>query len=76
MKTKIAAIMLSAMIVLLAGTSVAYYNTKTFAFDEDAKVFSRDDEKFSFMDYNFYYKSLDKFEKMVKIIIPDEHYRI
>lgn len=76
MKTKIAAIMLSAMVVLLAGTSIAYYNTKTFAFDEDAKVFSRDEEKISFMDYNFYYKSLDNFIKKVKIVIPAEHFCI
>ncbi|MCH5316172.1 MAG: hypothetical protein J1E81_09675 [Eubacterium sp.] len=76
MKAKITAIMLSAMIVLLAGTSVAYYNTKTFAFDEDAVVFSRDDEKISFMDYDIYYDSLDNLIKKVKIVMPAEHYCI
>ena len=76
MKAKIAAIMLSSMLVLFAGTSVAYYNTKTFAFDEDAKVFSKDDEKITFMDYSFYYETLDNFIKKVKIVIPAEHFCI
>lgn len=73
---KITAILLTAAVVLISGISVAYYNTKTFAFDEDARVFSKDDEKITFMDYNFYYKNMDDFVKKVKMILPENHRRV
>lgn len=47
-------------IILTSGVSVAYYNTKTFAFDEDATLFSRDEQGFTVMDYRFDYEIIKK----------------
>ena len=47
-------------IILGIGVSVAYYNTKTFAFDEDAVLFSRDKQGFTVMDYRFDYGNIRK----------------
>ena len=47
-------------IILGIGVSVAYYNTKTFAFDEDAVLVSRDEQGFTVMDYRFDYEIMKK----------------
>lgn len=61
MKGKMTAIFLCAAVVLLSGTAIAYYNTKSFGFDENAKIISKDDEKLSFLDFDIYYKDVDSF---------------
>ncbi|MDD6728787.1 MAG: hypothetical protein PUE08_06185 [Eubacteriales bacterium] len=72
MKRKLTAIFLSSAIVLTVGISVAYYNTKTFGFDENAKIFSYDKEKFSFLDFNIYYKDVEDFIAETRTYIPDK----
>ncbi|MGN1123472.1 MAG: hypothetical protein ACI4RR_03950 [Eubacterium sp.] len=72
MKRKIFAIILCATVLFVSGISVAYYNTKTFGFDENAKVFSKDKEKISFLDFEIYYKDVDNFLENAKQYIPDE----
>lgn len=72
MKKKIFAIVLCASIFLVSGISVAYYNTKTFGFDENAKVFSKDKEKISFLDFDIYYKDVEDFIENAKQYMPDE----
>lgn len=47
-------------LILSVGVSVAYYNTKTFAFDEDAVLFSRDEQGLTVMDYRFDYEIMKK----------------
>lgn len=61
MKGKITAIFLCFSILFAAGISVAYYNTKTIGFDEDASVVERDDEKITVFDFDIYYNDIDKF---------------
>ncbi|MGN0522094.1 MAG: hypothetical protein ACI4IQ_05590 [Eubacterium sp.] len=72
MKFKIFAIMMCAVIALGVGTAVAYYNTKSFGFDENTKIISKDDEKFSFMDFEFYYNDVNDFFNKAKQYIPTE----
>lgn len=72
MKKKIFAIVLCASIFLVSGISVAYHNTKTFGFDENAKVFSKDKEKISFLDFDIYYKDVEDFIENAKQYMPDE----
>ncbi|MCH5320168.1 MAG: hypothetical protein J1E36_00295 [Eubacterium sp.] len=72
MKIKITVILLCAVIILGAGMSVAYYNTKSFGFDENAKVVHYDDEKISFMDFDIYYKDVTGFIDRVSEIIPEK----
>lgn len=69
---KIIAIMCCAVIVLGGGLSVAYYNTKSFGFDENAKVLSYDDEKISLLDFNIYYNDISSLIEKVGRIVPDE----
>lgn len=69
MKKKIAAIMCCSIFALCIGTGVAYYNTKSFGFDENTKVLSYDNEKFSIMDFDIYYEDVsDIIEKIMKIV--------
>lgn len=76
MKGKITAILCCAVLALVAGMSVAYYNTKSLGFDENAKVMEYDDEKITFMDFDIYYKDVSDFIDRVSIIIPEESHRI
>ncbi len=70
MKGKITAIMLSSAIVLAGGISIAYYNTKSLGFDDNVKIFSSDNEKISFLDFEFYYEDIDDFLKNAKEYLP------
>lgn len=72
MKGKIFLIALCSVVLLTVGTTVAYYNTKSFGFDEDVKIFNRDDEKISIMDYNIYYDDIDSVYNKLKVIVPDK----
>lgn len=72
MKRKIAAILCCAVVALGAGTSVAYYNTKSFGFDENTKVITYDEEKISFMDFEIYYKDISDFIDKVGTVVPEK----
>ncbi len=73
MKKKIAAIISCAAIVLCGGLSVAYYNTKSFGFDENTKIASTDDDKITIFDFNIYYNDIDNALKKVQKYMPDNH---
>lgn len=73
MKKKIAAILCCAAIVFCTGISVAYYNTKTFGFDENTKIASVDDDKITIFDFDIYYNNIDETLKKVQKYIPDNH---
>lgn len=72
MKFKIFAIFFSAAIALGIGTSVAYYNTKSFGFDENTKIISKDDEKICVMDFELYYNDIDNFFEKAKRYLPTQ----
>lgn len=63
---KILAILCSCAIVLVIGTSVAYYNTKSFGFDENAKIFTSDKDKITFLDFEIYYKDINNIYENIK----------
>lgn len=73
MKKKIAAIICCAAVVLCSGLSVAYYNTKSFGFDENTKIASTDDDKITIFDFNIYYNDIDNALKKVQKYMPDNH---
>ncbi len=76
MKGKIFLIFLCAAIAFGAGTSVAYYNTKSLGFDENTELVSSDEEKFTFMDFNFYYEDINNVYKRLKSFFPEKSYSI
>lgn len=53
------------------GTSVAYYNTKSFGFDENAKIFSREKDKISFLDFEIYFEDVDDFFERAGKYVPE-----
>lgn len=61
---------LLAAVILTAGVFAAYYNTKSFAFDENTVLFSRDSEGITIMDYKIYYKDMEKAYTQVKRCVP------
>lgn len=69
-------IFVCAAVVLVAGTAVAYYNTETFGFDENAEIASRDGEKITFLDYEIYYEDVDRFFKNVREHMPEKPYAV
>lgn len=71
MNKKVVAILCCCAIALGSGTAVAYYNTKTFGFDENAKVISYDKEKINIMDYSIYYKDIEKISKKISSYLPE-----
>lgn len=73
MKGKIISIFLCFTLIFGIGIGVAYYNTRTYGFDEDAKVLSYDEEKISFLDYSIYYKDLNDIIDKAKKYVPNEH---
>ena len=76
MKGKIIALILCFAIIFCGGVGVAYYNTKSFGFDEDAKLVSKDNEKFTVLDFDIYYNDINNFIEKAKDFIPDFHFTI
>lgn len=72
MKKKLAAIFICSLIVLTVGVSVAYYNTETFGFDENAKIISKDDDKITFLDFEIYYKDVDDIVSTARGYLPEK----
>lgn len=73
MKKKVVAIICCASIALCAGLSVAYYNTKSFGFDENTKIVSTDDDKITVFDFNIYYNDIENALKSMQKYVPDKH---
>lgn len=72
MKKKIALILCCSLFAMIVGTSIAYYNTKSFGFDENTTLIEYDEEKFTFMDFNIYYKDISNFLEKVGTVVPDQ----
>lgn len=61
-----------ALTILGAGVSVAYYNTKSFGFDEDAVLIKIENESITFLDFKIYFSEIEKIYNETKKYIPDE----
>lgn len=66
--------LLLGFVIVFAGSSVAYYNTKSYAFDEDAVIFYRDNEGISVFDYKIYYKDIEDFYNTTSKYMPRQAY--
>ena len=73
-KRRTAAVLVAAMLIVAVGTSVAYYNTKSFGFDEDAVIFLQEEDGFTLFDYKVYYNDVEEFYKTTREYMPDEAY--
>lgn len=64
--------LLLASVILTAGVFAAYYNTKSFAFDENTVLFSRDNEGVTVLDYKIYYDDLKTVYSGVERAMPPQ----
>lgn len=64
--------LLLAAVIITAGVFAAYYNTKSFAFDENAVLFSRDNEGITVLDYKIYYSDLKAVYSEVERAMPPQ----
>ncbi len=63
-----------AFIILGAGVSVSYYNTKSFGFDEDAVLIKIEDDSVTLLDFQIYFSDVEKIYNETKKYIPKEFY--
>ena len=63
-------------IIVLSGVSVAYYNTKNYAFEKNPKIFSYDENGFSLFDFNFYYNDIKRIYKDIYSLLPYKSYMV
>ena len=61
-------------VIVFSGISVAYYNTKSLAVDENAVLFSKDDEGISVLDFKIYYKDVERFYEDTQPYLPQKAY--
>ena len=73
-KHLVAVIMIIALLIVVSGASVAYYNTKSFGFDEDAVIFLQEEDGFTLFDYKIYYSDVEEFYETSKQYMPNEMY--
>ena len=62
--------LLLAAVILTAGVFSAYYNTKSFAFDENTVLFSRDNQGITVLDYKIYYDDMETAYSQVERAMP------
>lgn len=74
MKHPVFLLSLICSILLTIGVSIAYYNTKTFGFDEDAALLTFSDEGVKVMDYYVDYEKARKIVDKASEYIPKETY--
>ncbi len=73
-KHPIASMLIIAILIVATGTSVAYYNTKSFGFDEDAVIFQEEEDGFTLFDYKIYYIDVERIYNRSKEYMPDKAY--
>lgn len=61
-------------VIVFSGVSVAYYNTKNYAFEKNPKIFSYDENGFSLFDFNFYYNDIKRIYKDIYSLVPYKSY--
>lgn len=61
-------------VIVFSGVSVAYYNTRSLAVDENTVLFSRDNEGISVLDFKIYYNDVEKLYKETQPYLPQKAY--
>lgn len=57
-------------VMLATGMSVAYYNTKSFGFDEDAKIISYDEKTVTVFDFTVQRSDAQQLAKSIYDAVP------
>ena len=75
-KHPISSIIIVSILIVFVGSSIAYYNTKSLGFDEDAVLFKQEDDGFTLFDYKIYYDDVDHIYNEAKGYVPDRVYTL
>lgn len=73
-KFKIFIVVLASFAILFVGSSVAYYNTKSFGFDEDAVFFQYNDDEIVFLDKKIKFKDIEYALDKADRYVPNKAY--
>ncbi len=71
-RTKISLIFALSAVLIVAGVCTAYYNTKTFGFDADAKLISKNGTSLTVLDFEMEFADADYYLEKIEKIFPDE----
>lgn len=75
-KHPVASIIILSILIVTVGSSVAYYNTKSFGFDEDAVIFKQEEDGFTLFDYKINYDDVEYIYNETKGYVPDNSYTL
>ncbi len=73
-KHPVAIMVFVSLLIVSVGASVAYYNTKSFGFDEDAVIFKQENDGFTVFDYKIYYDDIKSYYNETKKYVPGKSY--
>lgn len=75
-KHPVASIIIVCILIVSVGASIAYYNTKSFGFDEDAVIFKQEEDGITVFDYKIYYDDVEYIYNETKAYTPDYTYTL
>ena len=75
-KHPVALIIIASLLIVTVGSSVAYYNTKSFGFDEDAVIFKQEEDGFTLFDYKINYDDIEYIYNETKAYVPDNTFTL
>lgn len=75
-KHPVAFMIMVSVLIVSVGASVAYYNTKSLGFDEDAVIFKQEEDGITLFDYKIYYDDVEHIYNETKEYIPDRSYTL
>lgn len=68
---KVLLIMMMSAVVLIAGISVAYYNTYSMIYEDEPVIVSVGDGEYSFLDFKIKDKDIKKIRKKIEKAFPN-----
>ncbi len=71
-KMLVTGIMMVFAAILFFGSSIAYYNTKSFGFDEDAIFYKRTENSIIFLDKEIKYEEINYVFDEAQKYVPEE----
>lgn len=68
---KVLLIMMMSAVVLIAGISVAYYNTYSMIYEEEPVIVSAEGGEYSFLDFKIKDNDIEKIRKKIEKAFPN-----
>ena len=75
-KHPVACIIMLSLFIVTIGSSVAYYNTKSLGFDEDAVIYKQEEDGFTLFDFKIRYTDIENIYNETKNYVPNNTYTL